>query len=77
VPLTVVAYFGRGTMGTVLGTFKLFYDVAAAAAPLLTAQLYDRLGDYRIAFGVNAFLPCLALLILILTVGPPGRAGEE
>ena len=73
VPLTVVAYFGRGTMGAVLGCFKLFYDGAAALAPLATAYLYDRLGGYTVAFALNAAFPCVSLAVLALAVGPPRR----
>jgi MFS family permease len=71
VPLTVVAYFGRRTMGAVLGCLKLFYDGAAALAPLATAYLYDRGGGYALAFRLNAVLPCLALAVVALAVTPP------
>jgi MFS family permease len=75
VPLTVVAYFGRRAMGAVLGCFKLFYDGAAALAPLATAYLYDRTGGYGFAFRVNAVLPCVALAVMALAVRPPRSDG--
>ena len=71
VPLTVVAYFGRRAMGTILGCFKLFYDGAAAFAPLATGYLYDRQGTYTYAFAFNALLPCVALGIVALALAPP------
>jgi MFS family permease len=74
VPLTVVAYFGRRGMGAVLGCFKLFYDGAAALAPLATAWLYDRQGSYQTAFTVNALLPCVALVLVLLAVRAPAEA---
>lgn len=78
VPLTVVAYFGRERMGAILGCFKLFYDGASATAPLLTAYLYDRLGNYTLAFELNAVLPCLALVLVAVLVRPPSvRAVTE
>lgn len=71
VPLTVVSYFGRGRMGAVVGCFKLFYDAAAALAPLATAYLADRLGGYVVPFAANAVLPCVSLALVALLVGPP------
>jgi MFS family permease len=77
IPLTVVAYFGRRTMGAVLGFCKLFYDAAAATAPLLTAYLYDRSGSYGVAFALNAVLPCLALALVVLALRPPADRVDE
>ena len=71
VPLLVVAYFGRRAMGAILGCFKLSYDTAAGLAPLCTAYLFDRSGSYEGAFVLNAALPCLALVLLLLAVGAP------
>lgn len=76
VPLTVVAYFGRRAMGAILGSFKLFYDTAAGLAPLVTAWLYDRDGNYQLAFAVNALLPMIALAMIVLLTGPPPRVRE-
>lgn len=77
VPLTVVAYFGRRTMGAMLGFCKLFYDTAAATAPLLTAYLYDRFGSYAVAFTLNAVLPCLALALVVFALRPPAERIDE
>jgi len=77
VPLTVVAYFGRARMGAILGCFKLFYDGASATAPLLTAYLYDRLGSYTVPFELNAVLPCVALVIVVLLVRAPASRGAS
>jgi MFS family permease len=76
VPLTVVAWFGRRGMGAVLGCFKLFYDAAAALAPLSTAWFYDQRGSYDFAFTLNAGLPCVALAIVALLVRPPRPQAE-
>ncbi len=73
VPLTVVAWFGRRAMGAVLGCMKLFYDGAAALAPLATAWLYDRQGSYATAFAINAVLPFVAFGVVALAVRPPAR----
>jgi len=76
VPLTVIAWFGRARLGSVLGCFKLFYDAAAALAPLATAWLADRLGGYAVPFTVNAILPCVSVALVALAVGRPPIAGE-
>lgn len=71
IPLTVVSYFGRQLMGTVTGCFKAFYDLAAALAPIVTAQLTDRSGSYETAFVVNAILPLAGLAVIALLVPAP------
>jgi MFS family permease len=48
IPILVVHYFGRAHLGTLLGAYKVVYDVAAATAPLFTAALYDRTGSYTV-----------------------------
>jgi MFS family permease len=47
-PILAVHYFGRRHLGTILGVYKIPYDVAAAAAPLFTAWLYDLYGGYAV-----------------------------
>jgi MFS family permease len=47
-PILAVHYFGRRHLGTILGVYKIPYDVAAAAAPLFTAWLYDLYGGYTV-----------------------------
>ena len=65
-------------MGAILGCFKLFYDAAAALAPLATAWAYDRQGSYAMAFAVNAVLPCVALVVVALAVpAPAARAAGD
>jgi MFS family permease len=48
IPILTVHYFGRRHLGTILGVFKVPYDVAAATAPLFTAWLYDLYGGYAV-----------------------------
>ena len=47
-PILAVHYFGRTHLGTILGVYKISYDVAAASAPLFTAYLYDLYGTYAV-----------------------------
>ena len=46
IPILSVHLFGRRHLGTILGTYKIPYDVAAATAPLFTAWLYEQSGGY-------------------------------
>lgn len=65
IPILAVYYFGRRHLGTILGVYKIPYDVAAASAPLFTAWLYDLYGGYAVperwncAFALVGF--CVAL----------------
>ena len=43
-----VHYFGRTHLGTILGVYKVSYDVAAASAPLFTAYLFDLYHTYAV-----------------------------
>jgi MFS family permease len=47
-PILAIHYFGRRHLGRILGVYKIPYDVAAAAAPLFTAWLYDLYGGYAV-----------------------------
>jgi MFS family permease len=49
IPILSVHYFGRRHLGTILGAYKISYDLAAAGAPLFTAALYDHYGSYDVA----------------------------
>jgi len=80
VPILAVHYFGRAHLGTILGTYKIAYDLAAAGAPAFTAALYDHYGSYTVAqlwltaFAWTAFL--LVVVGLPSQVRQPAAAGE-
>ena len=63
IPILAVRLFGRAHLGTILGVYKVPYDVAAASAPLLTAWLYDRTGGYAFPERVNVGLAWLGLAL--------------
>lgn len=48
VPILSTHYFGRTHLGTILGCYKITYDLAAAGAPQFTAALWDRYHTYWI-----------------------------
>ena len=56
IPILTVHYFGRRHLGTILGAYKVSYDLAAAGAPLLTAALYDHYGSYTVPMVVLTVL---------------------
>lgn len=65
VPILAVHYFGRAHLGTILGAYKIAYDLAAAGAPVFTAALYDHYGNYTVA---QAWLTGFAWMALVLVV---------
>jgi MFS family permease len=69
IPILAVTYFGRRHLGTILGVYKIPYDLAAAGAPLLTAWLYDLSGGYGLPERVNSGLAWAGLLIAVLALG--------
>jgi MFS family permease len=48
VPILSTHYFGRTHLGTILGCYKISYDLAAAGAPQFTAYLWDRYQTYYV-----------------------------
>ena len=71
IPILAVHYFGRAHLGTLLGAYKVFYDIAAATAPLFTAALYDRTGSYFVPqLWLTGFAWTAVLLVLF---GMPHR----
>jgi MFS family permease len=65
VPILAVHYFGRAHLGTILGAYKIAYDLAAAGAPAFTAALYDHYGSYTVA---QIWLTVSAWVALVLVV---------
>lgn len=65
IPIMSVHLFGRAHLGTILGVYKVPYDLAAAGAPLLTAALYDHFGGYVEAERLNAALAWVGFLVAL------------
>ena len=63
IPILSVHYFGRAHLGTILGVYKIPYDVAAAGSPLLTAWLFDVYGTYAVPEAWNSAFALAGLLI--------------
>jgi MFS family permease len=71
VPILTVHYFGRAHLGTLLGAYKIAYDLAAAGAPAFTAALYDHYGNYTVA---QIWLTGFAwTAVLLVVLGLPRR----
>ena len=84
VPILAVHYFGRAHLGTILGGYKIAYDLAAAGAPAFTAALYDHYGSYTVAQVWLTAFAWMALLLVVVglphrltaaAMAPHGRAG--
>jgi MFS family permease len=63
IPILSIHLFGRAHLGTILGVYKIPYDVAAAVAPLFTAWLYDLYGGYAVPECWNAAFALVALAV--------------
>ena len=63
IPILAVHYFGRRHLGTILGVYKVPYDIAAATAPLFTAWLYDLYGGYAVPERWNSAFALVGLAI--------------
>ena len=65
IPILSVHYFGRRSLGTILGLYKIVYDIAAAGAPLFTSWLYDLYGNYTVS---NRWLSGFAWVAVVIGV---------
>ena len=64
-PILAVHYFGRTHLGTILGVYKVSYDIAAASAPLFTAYLYDLYGTYAVPDIWNTLFAWIGVLLIL------------
>ncbi len=76
IPILSVHYFGRRELGTILGAYKVIYDVAAAGAPLLTAMLYDRTGGYAVPQILLTAFAWVAVALAVVFLPRTAGAGE-
>lgn len=69
--ITLVAnYFGRAAYASLMGVMLLIGALATAVGPLLAGVVFDRFGDYTLAFYPAALL-CLLGAVLMPFVRPP------
>ncbi len=68
---TVMArHYGRRAYGTITAVQGVIIAVPAALGPLAAGWLYDRLGDYQLAFWLTAGAFAVAALLILLTPLP-------
>ena len=65
-PLVVAECFGLHHMPRIYGALMLTLFLGGALGPILAGAAFDRLGDYRLAFGAFAALNVAALALLPL-----------
>jgi len=67
-PILAVHYYGRTHLGKILGSLKVVYDLAAASAPLVTAQLYDVYQTYRVPDAWNSLLAWIGVILIAVAL---------
>jgi MFS family permease len=76
-PATVADVFGREHAGTLAGLLFATAGSLAALGPVAAGLIYDRVGDYRLAWWLSAGCNALALLLLALFRVPAPVAADE
>lgn len=71
-PAIMADYFGRTSLGTILGFMMSVALVAGVIAPVIAGRFFDITGNYRQIFLVYALISAAAIP-LILSARPPGR----
>lgn len=76
-PATVADVFGREQTGTLAGLLFALAGPMAALGPLIAGFIYDRAGDYQLAWWLSAGCNGLALLLLASFPLPFARTANE
>ena len=63
-------HFGRRAYGTITGVQGVIMAIPAAFGPLAAGWLYDRLGNYQLAFWLTTAAFALAALLVLMTPRP-------
>ncbi|HVA25711.1 MAG TPA: hypothetical protein VMW62_15120 [Chloroflexota bacterium] len=64
------SHFGRRALGAITATQGVMALVCAALGPLAAGALYDRLGSYKLSFGLTAGVFLLAAAAMFATPKP-------
>jgi MFS family permease len=76
-PATVADVFGREHAGTLAGLLFATAGSLAALGPVVAGFIYDRAGDYRLAWWLSAGCSAFALLLLAFFRVPAPVAADE
>jgi MFS family permease len=76
-PATVADAFGRERAGTIAGLLFALAGSMAALGPVVAGFIYDRAGDYQLAWWLSAGCNALALLLLASFRIPAARVADE
>jgi len=76
-PATVADVFGREHAGTLAGLLFATAGSLAALGPVMAGFIYDRAGDYRLAWWLSAGCNAFALLLLAFFRVPAPVAADE
>ena len=67
-------FCGRRYLGSIRGFSMLFQLISNATGSLLAAFLFDRFGNYNIAFGILIAVQLAAFVMMLLARKPKRRA---
>jgi OFA family oxalate/formate antiporter-like MFS transporter len=76
-PAIVADVFGREQAGTLAGPLFALAGSMVALGPLIAGFIYDRAGDYQLAWWLSAGCNGLALLLLASFPLPLARTANE
>jgi MFS family permease len=76
-PATVADVFGREQAGTLAGLLFALAGSMAALGPVIAGFIYDRAGDYQLAWWLSAGCNGLALLLIMSFPLPRARTANE
>lgn len=71
-PIAMANYYGRASQGAIQGMMRPFLAVPSLVGPLLVAILFDKLGNFNIAFVVASVLG-MASGLVVLFAKPPKK----
>jgi predicted MFS family arabinose efflux permease len=64
-PMLVFEHYGATEVGKIYGAATAMYTTGSFGGPVLSGYLYDRLGNYNLAFTLALVLMCTSIVLII------------
>jgi MFS family permease len=69
--------FGLKSHGQILGFFAFSYTVGGAVGPVITGYIFDRTGNYQLAFLLSVGLSMVAIILTVFLKPPIAKTAQK
>ena len=64
--LAPAEFFGLGSLGVIMGVILFSYTIGGAVGPIITGYLFDKTGNYSLAFLIIAIVSVIGCILVVL-----------